>query len=144
METLSLPLGVLAPGTLGSSCAIAALAGLLSHVLYFIRGYHVRNTTRFIAGHLLAIGILFFWSLKTRPFSRSVVFTSMVVYQLFFHPLRHFPGPFMAKISKIYHLYISRIGIIHLEHRRLSEEYGDIVGNGRCLRLSRLPSLTML
>ncbi|UKZ52617.1 hypothetical protein TrVGV298_006398 [Trichoderma virens] len=55
------------------------------------------------------------------------LFTSISVYRLFFHRLRHFPGPFAAKLTKFYGPYSAWDGKLHVKHIKLFEEYGDIV-----------------
>ena len=58
-----------------------------------------------------------------------------VVYRLFFHRVRHFPGPLGAKISRFYNVLITkRSGFkYHLELENLHSEYGDFVRTGPSL-----------
>lgn len=57
---------------------------------------------------------------------------STVIYRLFFHRLRHFPGPWGAKVSRLYTVWISkRSGFkYHLELEKLHVEFGDFVRTG--------------
>lgn len=55
---------------------------------------------------------------------------STVVYRLFFHRLRNFPGPFGAKVSKFYGWYMSRNLQYHFEVEKLHKQYGDVVRTG--------------
>ncbi|KPM41803.1 hypothetical protein AK830_g4686 [Neonectria ditissima] len=59
------------------------------------------------------------------------IYTSTVVYRIFFHPLRRFPGPFLARISSAYAtgLLIKKYHP-YKEIQRLHQVYGDIVRLG--------------
>jgi len=62
------------------------------------------------------------------------VLISMLVYRLFFHRLRKFPGPFWAKISRFYAVYISKKRMQYfLDLQQLHKTYGDIVRTGKIL-----------
>ncbi|KAH6681917.1 cytochrome P450 [Halenospora varia] len=50
-----------------------------------------------------------------------------VSYNLFFHPLRSFPGPWYCRISRIYYCYQLARGNLVLEIRRLHDVYGEVV-----------------
>ena len=57
--------------------------------------------------------------------------TSIVAYRLSpFHPLARYPGPLLAKVTKLYHVWIVSRGKQHLHLTRLHEQYGDIVRMG--------------
>lgn len=48
-----------------------------------------------------------------------------------FHPLAGYPGPFLCKISKIWHAYIvARTGTAHRYIQELHEQYGEAVRIG--------------
>ena len=57
-------------------------------------------------------------------------FTSTIVYRLFFHRLRRFPGPIMARVSKFYGIYCARNWKMHEEYDDVLKKYGDIVRIG--------------
>lgn len=120
----------------------AAIAGILSHVLYFIRGYHDSQALRIFLIHVLVYLVLCTTFImqdgasggllaSSSVFATYLVFlfSSIVAYRVFFHPLRHFPGPLAAKISKLYALYAARNGQMHIEQNKLFK-YGDIVRIG--------------
>ena len=46
------------------------------------------------------------------------------------HPLARYPGPFFAKISKIFMVRVVLKGHKHQFYRKLHEKYGDIVRIG--------------
>ncbi|KAL8651746.1 MAG: hypothetical protein Q9210_003077 [Variospora velana] len=54
----------------------------------------------------------------------------MTVYRKFFHRLRHFPGPWMAGITKFWHVYHCATSQNHLLLDRLHDEYGQFVRTG--------------
>ncbi|KAL8868768.1 MAG: hypothetical protein Q9174_004766, partial [Haloplaca sp. 1 TL-2023] len=82
-----------------------------------------------------------FWSkwdfAEARDMTLSLAFAyaaallgSMLIYRIFFHPLRHFRGPFMASVSKFWNVaHVSRS-----KNYRLMEDmrrsYGDFVRTG--------------
>lgn len=56
---------------------------------------------------------------------------SIVTYRLFFHRLRHFPGPLGARVSRIYTASIASRKIQYFkEVDKLHQEYGDFVRTG--------------
>ncbi|KAK4671477.1 LOW QUALITY PROTEIN: hypothetical protein QC764_600020 [Podospora pseudoanserina] len=57
----------------------------------------------------------------------TALFTSIIIYRLFFHPLRHIRSLFLAKITKLTSLYAARNGQKHLEQAALFEKYGNFV-----------------
>jgi hypothetical protein len=49
------------------------------------------------------------------------------VYNVFFHPLRHIPGPFFARASGFPYVYNTRKGNIANWVKQLHEQYGEVV-----------------
>lgn len=47
-----------------------------------------------------------------------------VIKNLFFHPLRHFPGPFLAGISPLYSIWAVMTEGEHLVIEKLHKKYG--------------------
>ena len=102
------------------SAAAAAVLGLLSHLLYFIRGEHHKNA---ILMCKLAVAVpTVAWMAMVYGVGCDVVdggqrvavmaaaylgalWTSMIVYRCCFHRLHAFPGPPLAKTSKFYHFF---------------------------------------
>lgn len=139
-------LGALGSGTvysLKSTCAAAAAVGVLSHVLYFIRGFREREGLAIICVHLAAGTAVYLKSAQTYGIVSGVAFaclvnfsylcalsSSIIIYRLFFHRLRHFPGPIAAKITEFYGPYRARNWKIHIEDTKLLEKYGDFVRVG--------------
>jgi hypothetical protein len=53
-----------------------------------------------------------------------------MVYNLYFHPLRNFPGPFEARATRIWYCRKLLSGTISFEIGKMHEEYGDVVRIG--------------
>lgn len=120
---------------LSRQCLAGATVGLLSHILYFIRGYHDTQTLGIIIAHIAGyttLLVLSNLSTATLIFASylSTLFTSITIYRLFFHRLRRFPGPLAAKITRLYGPYTNRHGRMHQEQTALFQKYGDIVRIG--------------
>ncbi|OTA68045.1 monooxygenase [Hypoxylon sp. EC38] len=59
------------------------------------------------------------------------LFSSMVIYRLFFHRLRKFPGPLDLKVSRFFSaLRVSKHVQYHKELAKLHGEYGDFIRTG--------------
>lgn len=135
---------VLDPSRL-SMCAVAA--GCISHWTYFIHGEHHTNAPNLVQ---LAIILPTLFFLGIQHYTKStwfqaatitgrVVFsfytslwTSIIVYRIFFHPLRKFSGPFMFKVSKLWHVYKLAPGSDnYLQLDKLHKQYGDFVRTGK-------------
>jgi tryprostatin B 6-hydroxylase len=58
------------------------------------------------------------------------LFLSITVYRLAFHPLRRFPGPFPAKVTKLYGPWLARHRRLHEEFRSLHQKHGAFVRVG--------------
>jgi len=130
----------------GVNTHLAALtAGVLSHTLYFIRGYHDTSAFGIFLFHVFAFfatcltcifisqeGLLSGMMSATLIFSVYLgsLFSSIAIYRIFFHPLRRFPGPLAAKLTKFYGPYLAWKGQLHLEQNKLFEIYGDVVRIG--------------
>ncbi|EKG18424.1 Cytochrome P450 [Macrophomina phaseolina MS6] len=72
---------------------------------------------------------------------------SIIIYRAFFHRLRRFPGPFAAKLSKLWSVYQSSKDFkYNLLLEDLHKKYGDVVRTGprelSVARASALPQVT--
>jgi hypothetical protein len=57
--------------------------------------------------------------------------TSIIVYRAFFHRLRKFPGPFMARITNFYNVALNIPKIrYYIEAEKIHKQYGDYVRLG--------------
>lgn len=50
-----------------------------------------------------------------------------MVYNLYFHPLRHFPGPFEARATRIWYCRKLLSGKVSFEIGKVHAQYGDVV-----------------
>lgn len=64
-------------------------------------------------------------------FNVSLMF-SIGVYRLFFHRLRHFPGPFWSKLSRFSDLALAAKEVkYHREVKKMHDLYGDFIRTGK-------------
>ncbi|KAF9873728.1 cytochrome p450 [Colletotrichum karsti] len=125
------------------SCGAAAIAGLLSHWLYFIRGQRSMKTFGIVTFHAIALSLLFFKAVSTQGLYQGFVsyaaisgsyftalYASVGIYRLFLHPLRRFPGPFAARIAKPYIAWLNRDWKLHDRYLEMHMKYGDFVRVG--------------
>lgn len=141
----------------------AAVAGVLAHQVIFKHGeWHMQAP---LLCQLFGIGtsaVMLIVSLVKGPVTgvtfgsaiasifTSALFASMLVYRCFFHRLRQFPGPTLARASKFWHVWncIKSGSQNHMVLDGLHKKYGDFVRTGMpplitCLYTSRR-SLTVL
>jgi hypothetical protein len=62
------------------------------------------------------------------------LYGSIMFYRLFEHPLRHFDGPRLAAVSKVWHFAHMFTTPNHLFLDGIIKEYGDIVRTGTSFR----------
>ncbi|KAF8543665.1 cytochrome P450 monooxygenase-like protein [Trichophaea hybrida] len=123
--------------------AITAIAALASHHLIF-RRYELDK----YSAHILSAGVIshLFLAVASRHASVpspyllfmfsavyiSAVFTSILIYRLWFHPLHNFPGPFMARTSSFWQVFTNIKSDLRWRDvsKKLQEEYGDFVRTG--------------
>ncbi len=120
----------------------AATAGLLSHNLFFIEGEHHMLAPLLLLLSILTISVIFFaesqyggpqaaWNTAIIVGSYLVsLFASMAIYRTIFHPLHTVPGPFMARVSKLWHLSKVLRSKNHLLLDAMHERYGAFVWTG--------------
>ena len=126
--------------------AFPVIAGFASHILYFIRGEHHMNASLIFYAYIIIAIAIFVSQLQTgdQCFRSAVqnsllyisayslaLFTSISIYRVCFHRLRSFPGPFLARFSKLWHVYHVRHSLNHQLIQRLHEEYGPFVRTGK-------------
>ena len=125
-----------------------SLAGLTSHLGYFIRGEHQIKSPIIAGAGMLATSTATFtlvyyagWSLTRSTGVVGLVtvsflvtlFASMLFYRLVLHPLKQFPGPFIAKVTKLWFPFQITTGFHNFRVlHKLHQQYGDFVRTGKC------------
>ena len=130
---------------------VAAVCGIASHLCFFIYGeHHMKAPVLFRLYGVLFSAVLYFeTAVKPQgkyPGTRKTfeifavytlsLLTSIIIYRKIFHRLRHFPGPFMASVTKIWQTTKTLDSQNHLLLDRLYEEYGDLVRTGKRIQFS--------
>lgn len=125
---------------------IGTVAGLFAHHGLFIWGEWHLATTRVIFGHIALVVAAWRYSLRHESaatllehthvcllfFGSYIIslFSSIIVYRLFFHRLRHFPGPRLAAASKFWHVFKSIDGTNFRLLEDMRQQYGNFVRTG--------------
>ena len=129
----------------GTTWIVAGAAGVIAHVGLFNRGEWHMKGPHIVVSHVLLIIANVLLDLRPQASSQILphvsclfscyacgVFLSIAVYRLSpFHRLHHFPGPRLAAVSKIWHVWQCRDSRNHELMRKLYEEFGDFVRIGR-------------
>ena len=123
---------------------VSCFAGFVAHHGIFIRGEWHLHTFHIVVGHALVTFLAYVWlrssvaavpdalNLSMAMFSCYVaaLWSSIIIYRLFFHRLRRFPGPKLAAISKFWHVFKNISRTNHLVLQDLHQRYGDCVRTG--------------
>lgn len=124
--------------------------GALIHHTIFIHGEWHTQAHQIIAGHAVIAGLLgiaqataaaadaavLAWTiaLSTTFYGGYLpgITLSILIYRYFFHRLTkaEFPGPWYARLSKIWHVWAARDARNHLVLDEMHRKYGDIVRTG--------------
>ena len=137
---------MLVPGSYHSQlCMLAAAAGILIHLGYFIRGEHHNSGPTIVQSHLAPDAVVFGSLLKYSGMNVVMstkltalvtlcylggLFGSMLLYRGIFHPLRRFEGPFLARFSNLYHSSLLKDSDNYRKIYELHQKYGPIVRTG--------------
>jgi len=128
-----------------SLAAIACGGGICSHLVLFRRGeWHLQGLRLLQALVMVLTALTLYlqfrinltWAQSTS--SAMIIassylvglFSSITLYRVFFHPLRSFPGPRLAAVSKFWHVWQLGFSKNHDLLDRLRLEYGDYVRTG--------------
>ena len=137
--------------------ALAGSMGVVSHLGFFIRGEHHMNAPLLTIVYLGLSSILLLGHVQV-PQQKSLqsatnalivmiayfasLCTSIAIYRTCFHRLRHFPGPFMARVSKLWHVRRVLDSQNHILMDEMFEKYGEFVRTG--MSKWRLQAATLL
>ena len=123
----------------------AGAAGVLIHNLIFIHGeWHLHAMKVWILHGLAYMSLVLLESIYNESswFAAMTIssqissvyflclFGSISIYRVFFHRLRSFPGPFLASVSKFWHVAHCLDSKNHILLAKLHQEYGDFVRIG--------------
>lgn len=124
---------------------VAIIVGILAHQLVFIHGeWHLKGP-RVVVVHLLFSSLLYathlfgcgdiqaslVQTIYLATCYLSSLFTSIAVYRLMFHRLKQFPGPELAAVTKLWHVWKCRDSRGHLVLQAWYEKYGEFVRTGK-------------
>jgi len=138
-----------------SACGF--ILGIVSHLAYFIHGeHHMLAYQYFLASIMLptamATGLVFCGSnvieaiktvLEATTSYALGLFLSILIYRGLFHRLRSFPGPPLAKFTKLWHVWIASKNLRNFEEMdNLHAKYGTFVRIGKAYSSIGGPSLT--
>ena len=128
---------------------IATVLAAGSHILYFIHGEHHMKASLLASLIPVCVMLLAVVQVPHNTFLQALqygfrvthayatgLYSSIVIYRLFLHPLQNFPGPPLAKISKLWHAYKILDRRNHTSLEELHERYGDIVRTGKKEKIS--------
>lgn len=128
-----------------SPVPVAAVLGVASHWGYFIRGEHQNSSltiikTVVLLPPVLVLGVSHLLEIPLALAAQSVfvllatylvsLLTSVVVYRVFLHRLRTFPGPALAGASGFWHASNLSKSDNHLLLKRMHDRYGKYVRMG--------------
>ncbi|PWY84975.1 cytochrome P450 [Aspergillus heteromorphus CBS 117.55] len=121
---------------------VGAVTGVVMHHGVFIHGEWHLQAPSILVGHVSVFAVLLLASTRSSWLLIAgyllSLFASITIYRLFFHPLRHFPGPLGARISKLWHVWQARKCKNFLVLDALHAQYGDFVRTG----MSHPPHIT--
>ena len=126
---------------------LAAGLGPIAHHAYFIHGEHDLEAANIAGFHIISSVIIAYLKrqfegydtrdavLQTSYLALSytgTMFTSIVIFRLFFSPVGHIPGPWYLRWSKFPH-------VVEMSYRRnceflddFQDKYGSVVRTGKC------------
>jgi hypothetical protein len=130
-----------AHGDVAYEAGASALLGVIFHLsirpieFEFIMYHFMAASTLILVATVYVFGLV-----KASLFAASFntgLLTSIVVYRLFFHRCRNFPGPLSAKVSKFHAARLATKDVqYYKELAKMHEQYGDFVRTGKHLHLS--------
>ncbi|OTA54002.1 cytochrome P450 monooxygenase-like protein [Hypoxylon sp. EC38] len=121
-----------------------AITGVLAHHGIFIHGEWHMKIPQIIMGHMMLLGVVVYVlvnyhsSLATTIIASgltsscyfSSLFASMTIYRLFFHATSQFPGPTLAAVTKLWHVFHTLDSRNYKFLETLHSKYGPFVRTG--------------
>ncbi|KAL4968677.1 cytochrome P450 [Aspergillus stella-maris] len=100
----------------------AATLGIISHISLF--------RTLPVEEYLHSLLVIFRVGCIASAFNAGLT-SSIAIYRLIFHRLRHFNGPWLCKLSRFYDVYLAGKNVqYHVEIAKMHEKYGDFIRTG--------------
>lgn len=128
----------------------SASLGVISHLTYFIQSdhpfYHVTTIfyclifspfallLLFVAGAKYSVLEALFAVFISQSSFVAAIWLSMLIYRAFFHRLRHYPGPFAARLSQFWRSWRHASKQSYLVLDEMHKTYGDYVRVGTLQR----------
>ncbi|KAI0544498.1 benzoate 4-monooxygenase cytochrome P450 [Xylaria curta] len=126
---------------------VASVLGILVHQCLFIHGeWHLQGPKIFSIHLILCVILLpasYHYCYHKSPSENPLIFhlsiatsylssllASIAIYRLYFHPLRLFPGPRLAALSKLWHVWMCRDSRDYQILESWRRQYGIIVRTG--------------
>lgn len=50
-----------------------------------------------------------------------------MVYNLYLHPLRDYPGPFFGRVTSLYYIRWNLSGLLHIKEKEWHDRYGEVI-----------------
>lgn len=131
------------------SYSLVSILGILTHRCYFIYGEHHDSSPRIAKVYFAIILSLYLTcralgsgenstALATTTRVAGVyflsLFLSIAAYRLFFHKFKGIPGPILARLTKLYHVYNAADSKQYIWLDGLNKKYGDFVRTGKLPR----------
>ncbi|KAI0118991.1 cytochrome P450 monooxygenase-like protein [Daldinia grandis] len=124
--------------------AAGLVAGVAAHHGIFIRGEWHMKIPQVLASHMALMGVIFYGlsahysSFMVATIASGTIvscyfsslFFSMTIYRLFFHATSHFPGPKIAAVTKLWHVFHILDSKNYEFLQKLHVEYGQFVRTG--------------
>jgi hypothetical protein len=96
--------------------------GIFYQSQYLPAGLMLKSSTTLVSVRKLSAKINL---LILRQFASYTL--SYIIYNLYFHPLRNYPGPFWARASLLWRIYRSMDGRFHRHLENCHKRYGESV-----------------
>ncbi len=124
---------------------VSFTAGVLSHLLFYKHGERHLFPFRYVQFYLLLLAILtvarsHYLSVPTSQALKSScglsgiyflgLYSSLIIYRLFFNPLNRFPGPYFARLTKFHHVVRNKNLDGHHKLLELHQKHGQFVRIG--------------
>ena len=126
-------------------CLLAGSLGLISHLAFFIHGEHHVRAPKTLKLYFVAMALLLIlekyleggeWNSAIFNSGQLILsygfalFISVLTYRSYFHRLHAFPGPRLAKLSKLWNVIRTSKSTNFRLMEEMRRQYGDFVRTG--------------